>query len=163
VSFTAPNDEGSTITGYTVTSSPGAKTGSGTSSPITVTGLTYGAAYTFAVTATNAAGAGSASGASNSVTPYTVPGAPTGVTAKAGNALATVTFTAPNNEGSIITGYTVTSSPAGGTDANAGTTSTTHTVTGLTNGKPYTFTVTATNKAGTGSASAPSKSVTPES
>jgi hypothetical protein len=70
VSFTAPTPNGgSAITGYTVTSSPGGKTGTGTSSPITVSGLTNGTAYTFTVTATNAIGTGAASGASNSVTP----------------------------------------------------------------------------------------------
>ncbi|HEY5601852.1 MAG TPA: fibronectin type III domain-containing protein, partial [Gammaproteobacteria bacterium] len=147
------------ITGYTVTSSPGGLTGTGASSPITVTGLTNGTAYTFTVTATNSAGTGSASAASNSVTPMTVPGAPTIGTATAGNTEATVTFTAPaSNGGSAITGYTATSSPGGLTGTGA---SSPITVTGLTNGTAYTFTVTATNSAGTGSASAASNSVTP--
>jgi hypothetical protein len=51
------------------------------------------------------------------------PGAPTGVTAAAGNQQATVTFTAPASDaGATILGYTVESSPAGATDSNAGTT-----------------------------------------
>ena len=75
-----------------------------------MTGLTNGTAYTFTVTATNAIGSGPPSAPSNSVTPAAVPGAPTGVTATAGNAQATVTFVPPvNNGGSPITGYTVTS------------------------------------------------------
>lgn len=67
VSFTAPFDGGSAITGYTVTSSPGGITGTGASSPINVTGLTNNTDYTFTVTATNAVGTGPASAASNSV------------------------------------------------------------------------------------------------
>ena len=69
VAFTAPTYTGSGITGYTATSSPGGITGTGASSPITVSGLTAGTAYTFTVTATTAAGQSSASAASNSVTP----------------------------------------------------------------------------------------------
>ena len=163
ITFTAPaNNGGSAITGYTVTSSPGGFTATGSASPITVTGLSNGIAYTFTVTATNANGIGPASSASNSVTlsaPSTVPGAPTIGTATKGNAQAAVTFTAPaSNGGSTITGYTVTSSPGGIIATGSGSPIT---VTGLTNGTAYTFTVTATNVNGTGPASSPSNSVTP--
>ncbi|HYA40476.1 MAG TPA: fibronectin type III domain-containing protein, partial [Syntrophobacteraceae bacterium] len=94
-----------------------------------------------------------------------VPGAPTKVEAKPGKeeGTATVTFMPPDsNGGSPITGYTVTSHPAGGKDEDAGKTSTTHTVSEL-KSKAYTFTVTATNAAGTSAASAPSSSITPTS
>ncbi|MFZ4859128.1 MAG: fibronectin type III domain-containing protein [Desulfuromonadaceae bacterium] len=92
----------------------------------------------------------------------TAPGAPTDVTATGGNAQATVTFTAPaSNGGAAITGYTVTSTPAGGVDSNAGTTGLSHVVTSLTNGTAYTFTATATNSVGTSGASAASNAVTP--
>jgi hypothetical protein len=56
-------------TSYTVISNPGNITATGTTSPINVTGLTAGTAYTFRVSATNSAGTGDYSAASNSVTP----------------------------------------------------------------------------------------------
>lgn len=77
VSFTAPTDiGGSVITGYTVSASPSGISASGSSSPISVTGLSAGVAYTFTVTATNAAGISSASSASNSITPSASSGTP---------------------------------------------------------------------------------------
>lgn len=70
VTFTAPGDiGGGPITGYRATSTPGGIIGTAASSPITVTGLTNGVAYTFTVAAQNAGGFGSESAASNSVTP----------------------------------------------------------------------------------------------
>ena len=158
VAFTVPaSNGGSAITGYTVTSNPGNITGTGSASPIIVTGLTNGTVYTFTVIATNSTGNSSPSSASNSVTPSTIPGAPTGVSATAGNAQATITFIAPGSNGSAITGYTVTSSPGGFT----GTFTSPISVTGLLGGTAYTFTVTATNANGTGPASSASNSVTP--
>ena len=68
VAFTAGATGGSSITGFTVTSSPGSLTASGASSPLVVTGLTNGTAYTFTMTATNANGTSAASSASSSVT-----------------------------------------------------------------------------------------------
>jgi hypothetical protein len=69
IPFTAPSGNG-TITSYTATSNPGGLTGTGTS-PVSVTGLTAGTAYTFTVTATNASGTSISSSASNGVTPVT--------------------------------------------------------------------------------------------
>ena len=92
----------------------------------------------------------------------TIPDAPTIGTAVAADAQATVSFTAPSSDGgSAITSYTATSSPGGitGTLSQAGSGSIT--VTGLTNGTAYTFTVTATNAIGTSTASAVSNSVVP--
>ena len=70
ISFTSPSDVGgSAITSYLVTDSTKAHTATGSSSPITVTGLTNDTAYTFNVWAINAFGWSVASDASGSVTP----------------------------------------------------------------------------------------------
>ena len=90
------------------------------------------------------------------------PDAPTIGTAVAADTQATVSFTAPSSDGgSAITSYTATSSPDGITGTISQPGSGSITVTGLTNGIAYTFTVTATNAIGTSTASAPSGSVTP--
>jgi len=163
VSFSPPaSNGGSPITLYTVTSTPGNVAATGGGSPITVSGLTNGTAYTFTVKARNAAGDSAASNVSNSVTPATVPGAPTVVSATPGNAQVTVAFSPPaSNGGSPIISYTVSSGSAVAGGVSATGTTSPITVTGLTNGRAYTFTVKATNAIGTGPASSPSESVTP--
>ncbi|WEK54977.1 MAG: S-layer homology domain-containing protein [Candidatus Cohnella colombiensis] len=122
-----------------------------------VTGLTNGTKYYFVIKATNPGGD---STASNEViaTPRTVPSAPTGVTAVAGNGHATVSFTTPANGGSDITYYEVTAMPGNITVTGTGSPIT---VTGLSNGVAYSFTVQAVNSAGSSVASDASNSVTP--
>jgi len=89
----------------------------------------------------------------------TVPDAPTGVVATAGDGSASVAFVAPtNNGGSDITNYWVTSTP-GGFEVLGGTSPIT--VNYLTNGTPYKFTVVAENLVGKSVASAASAAVTP--
>ena len=88
----------------------------------------------------------------------TKPDAPSGVSATSGgNASTTVNWTAPSDGGSAITSYTATSN-AGQTCTSV---TTTCSITGLTNGTPYTFTVTATNTIGTSDASSASSAATP--
>ena len=95
VSWTAPSSNGgSAITSYTVTpfigstaQTPVTVTGSPPATSTTVTGLTNGTSYTFTVSATNAIGTGPASVAVQRGDPERADGAgaPTGVTATAGN------------------------------------------------------------------------------
>jgi hypothetical protein len=126
----------------------------------TVTGLTNGTTYSFRLVAENALGRSNASTLSASATPQaTAPSAPGIVSVSPGNSQATVSWIAPSSSGgSAITGYTVTSSPSGLTCISA---STSCIVTGLTNGISYTFTVSAANAIGIGSASSASNSITP--
>ena len=78
-------------------------------SGVLVDGLSNGTAYTFAVTATTAAGTSEPGSAV--ATPHTIPGAPTGVTAAPGNLQASVSFTPPaDNGGEAVSLYTVKSS-----------------------------------------------------
>lgn len=93
--------------------------------------------------------------------PASAPATPSAPVATAGNAQASVTWTKPNNGGSTITGYTVTSSPGAQTCSTNDADTLTCVVTGLTNGTAYTFTVTATNVVGTSASSSASNSVTP--
>jgi hypothetical protein len=88
------------------------------------------------------------------------PGAPTGVSASAGDQQATVSFTAPTFQGvpPNITQYRVTSNPGAVTETGSASPIT---VTGLSNGTSYTFSVQATNGVQFGPAGV-SGSVTPE-
>jgi uncharacterized protein YjdB len=93
------------------------------------------------------------------VKPVTAPGIPTSVTATAENGQAIITFIPPVNDGgSEITGYIVTANPGGLTVTGTGSPLT---ISGLTNGTSYTFTVQAINKAGISESSAESNAVVP--
>ncbi len=129
--------------------------------------LTNGVSYQFTVQASSLQGSSPASAPSNTVTPLalTAPGAPTGALAVAGDALASVSWTAPADDGgSPITSYTVTAQiggvPTAITATVAGSARSAF-VTGLTNGTAYTFSVHATNAIGAGPESAASNSITP--
>jgi Fibronectin type III domain len=68
IEFTAPRNRGGiAIIEYTVTSLPGNIIATGTSSPITINGLSQNIPYTFTVHATNAVGNSPESAASNSL------------------------------------------------------------------------------------------------
>lgn len=83
-----------TVTGatsYGVLSSPGSFTATGTSSPLTVSGLTSGTAYTFQVRGVNSTSTGPYSAASNSVTPV-APSSFDSIATLSGSGVSTVTF-----------------------------------------------------------------------
>jgi trimeric autotransporter adhesin len=151
--------------GFNVTTGPGI-TVTGTTSPITVTGLTNGKNYTVTVYATNTAGNGPES-APSVVFPATVPDAPTNLNAtnitpgSATTGTVAVSFTPPDNDGGEgIQSYTAVSSP-GNITGTAGFGASSVQVTGLTIGTSYTFTLYATNGEGNGPASQPSNAVAP--
>ena len=170
VTWVAPTSPGgSNITSYTVkaadatAASRGGQSCTWTTGPLTctVTGLTNGDSYTFTVTATNSLGTGASSNPSNAVVPaITAPSAPTGVTATPGNTTITLSWTAPSDGGSAITGYDVYESTTSGAENYASPvntspiTGTTTTLTGLTNGTTYYFTVKAINAVGSSAPSA---------
>jgi hypothetical protein len=109
VSWSPPADNGSPITGYTVTAFPGGSsvTVGGTSTTATVSGLTNGTAYTFAVTASNAIGMSPPSAPSASVTPATKPGRIAKPSVTVTGRKAVIRWLAPTNGGSAISGYSV--------------------------------------------------------
>ncbi|QJD84670.1 Ig-like domain-containing protein [Cohnella herbarum] len=130
-----------------------------TSATYSVPNLVNGITYYFIVKAENPGGL---SAASNQIgaTPSTLPGTPTNVTAEAGNGQAVITFTPPiDNGGSPITGYEVTASPGNAVVIGGASPIT---LTGLTNGTSYTFTVKAINSAGKSTASAQSNAIVPK-
>jgi titin len=136
-----------------------------TATTAVVTPLVNGVGYVFRVTAINAAGPGVASAASTVLTPLTVPGAPTGVVATAGDGQAQLSWAPPaSNGGSPITDYVVEYKRLSDANWTTFTRSPSTTpgalVTGLTNGFNYQFRVTARNSQGLGAPSASSSGVT---
>ena len=158
LSWTAPTDIGSSpINDYTIyyyTTDPNEITENETgevSTTFTVTGLTNGTLYTFMVSAWNDSGFGSES-SSATATPN-IP-TPTGLTASSGeDGQVTLSWTAP----SLVTVTRYEYNQNGGTSWTSTGTTTSVTVTGLTNGTQYTFSVRVVSANGNGT---PSSSVT---
>jgi hypothetical protein len=174
LTWSAPHTGCAAVTGYKIDMKIGtnaysevvANTASTTTS-YQKTGLTNGLVYHFKIYAINSVGASTAFLESSSgTTPDLVPSPPVSVAGVAGNTNITVTWVAGvASGGSAITGYKIEQSSDSGstwTEAVADTGDTlTNTVTGLANGTPYVFRITAINAKGTGDASNPSSATTP--
>jgi len=172
ISLTAPaSNGGDPITSYTITSAPGGFTctASAPATSCAINGsLTNGVAYTFTATASNNVGSSLPSTATSSITPIGPPAVPSGVTATAGDGGASISFTAPNANGSTITGYVVSVLDQFGQPLNppvtcipaSGATSC-EIPNGLTNGVPYKFSVVATNAVGSSLPGVTSTTTTP--
>ena len=155
------SDGGAPITSYDVYEGTsqnisGEPVASPAGTSVTVKNLADGTTYYFKVTAVNKVGQGPASGAA-SATPaaaVTKPGAPTGLTATAGNGRVTLSWTAPAADGGAgISGYLIYRGTRPGGESRvpvngAPVQATSYTVTGLANGTDYYFAVAAVNDAG---------------
>jgi len=164
VTWTAPEvDGGSAVTGYTATATAtglASVTCASTGLSCRLSGLVAGTTYSITVAGTNAVGSG-ASSAAKTIAAGVAPSAPGTPTTVAGNGEVAVTWTAPTDNGGLaVSKYTVTSAPDSKTCSPTGV-ELTCIVTGLTVGTKYTFTVSATNDAGS-TPSAASASVAPK-
>jgi titin len=154
IAFTAGSDNGSVITNYQYSLNSGswiALSPAGSTSPITISGLTNGSVYSVRLRAINGAGDGlGAVSEPVTVTPAGVPSAPTSLVATPGNGSATIAFTAGSDNGSAITNYEY-SLDSGSWIALSPTDSTSPiTISGLTADISYSIRLRATNSAGSG-------------
>lgn len=165
VSWDAPVATG--VSRYEVTANPGpksCKTSKATTRTCTVKGLALGTTYTFTVRASYAdLSKGPASDPSKPIKPARPPDTPLKVTGVPGDGQVEVSWNKSRNDGgSPITAYVATASEGGGQFCTSTDPAISRcTVTGLTNGTQYTFTVVATNAIGSSPASAPSAPTTP--
>ena len=132
----------------------------------TISGLNNGTKYNFRIAAINRAGISPNSKTSASVAPATLPQPPTNLVAVAESGTANLRWSAPTEDGgSAVSGYRIQvkigTSAWATIERAAANNGTSHTVTGLTNGRNYRFRVAAINDVGTSDYSSPSSDVIP--
>ena len=127
-----------------------------------ISGLTPSQSYKFAIRAINAIGASPLAQSSSVFVAPTLPGAPsiTSAVASSFNSAQITYSPAPSDGGSPVTSYTITAFPGRLQSTFLATDAKHHTFTGLSASTSYTFTIQATNIAGSGLASAPSNQIT---
>ena len=163
VAFTVGSG-GGLPTNYIAYTTAGGFSASGSSSPLTLTGLTLGTSYAAYVVAQNGFGNSAASGNSANATPTTRAQAPTigTLTATGVSGETTLTFTAPaSNGGASITNYKYSTDGTTYTAFSPAQTTSPLTISGLTNGTAITVRLKAVTANGDGTASAASNSATP--
>jgi len=173
LTWTAPaNNGGSAVLGYKIrvvdqaTSTTVYESATYDTSPFTATGLTTAKSYQVRIAAVNSIGQG-AEDYSDAIPGAAIPGAPTALSATAGDGQAALSWTAPASDGgAAITGYVVEYTPAGGSAQTTGTGSSSTSFTldsgnsSITNGVAQSIKVAAVNSAGQGPYSS-AVSVTP--
>ncbi len=171
LSWTAPADNGSPITGYTLQRKSGSEnykdiattTIAASATTYSDTGLTPGTEYTYRIRAKNFAGDGAWSNEA-SATPAAVPAAVTDLSAAAATSdphhltephrSVDLTWSAPSANGAAITGYTLQRKTGGGnyeeiaTSTPIAASATSYTDSGLTDGTEYTYRIRAANSIG---------------
>jgi len=127
-----------------------------------ISGLTPSQSYRFAIRAINAIGASPLAQSSSVFVAPTLPGASsiTSAVASSFNSAQITYSPAPSDGGSPVTSYTITALPGRLQSTFLATDAKHHTFTGLSASTSYTFTIQATNIAGSGLASAPSNQIT---
>ncbi|MFL5936043.1 MAG: fibronectin type III domain-containing protein [Gaiellaceae bacterium] len=154
LSWSAPADGGSALTGYKLfrSTSSGAETlvaNLGTATTYLDAGLANGVTYYYKLAATNGVG-DSALSTERFATPATTPATPSLGAPVAGNTTVTLAWAAPGNGGSALTGYKLYRSTSSGAETLVATlgTSTTYTDGGLANGTTYYYRLAARNALG---------------
>ena len=172
ISWSAPSDGGSAISGYTVQystsssfASPSTADVSASPRQVTISSLSNGSSYYFRVLARNSVGSGPYSVSSGAVSPATSPGIPSNLQASESDSALTLSWSAPSSGGSAIIDYIVQYSTSEvfsiyqSVTVGDGATSTS--LTGLANGNTYYFKVKARNAIASGANSGSSAGYVP--